>query len=107
MLPAKPECLRTAVENAVEDAMDVDNNSAHFIEEFPAEFGAGAVWGEGIPFFEKLREEQEKNESSRWGPFEDQDEWELARWLIKNVGQNQSDTFLNLNIVHSHLYFEV
>jgi hypothetical protein len=93
--PAEPECLRAAVKEGVDD----EKSSATFIEEFPANRGAGAVWGEEVPFFEKLRLDQEENESSRWGPFEDQDEWELAKWLIQNVGQNQTDTFLNLNIV--------
>ena len=32
------------------------------------------------------------------GPFRD-DEWELAKWLIKNVGHNQADTSLKLPIV--------
>lgn len=54
---------------------------------------AQAVWGEEVPFFEKLRREQEKSGTSKWGPFEDQDEWELAEWLIRNIGQKQMDAF--------------
>lgn len=86
---------------AVEDAEGKDEEPAYYIEEFPANLGAGAVWREEVPAFEKLRQEQEENGSSRWGPFEDQDEWELAEWLIRNVGQKQTDTLLNLNIVRS------
>jgi hypothetical protein len=96
--PVEPASLRAAVE----DAVDEDRSSTYFIEEFPAKFGAGAVWGEEIPFFEKVRQEQDANETSRWGPFEDQDEWELAQWLIRNAGQNQTNSFLNLKIVRSH-----
>jgi hypothetical protein len=92
--PAEPECPRAAVKEGV-----YDEQSSTFIEEFQANRGARAVWGEEVPFFEKLWLDQEENESSCWGPFEDQDEWELAKWLIWNVGQNQTDTFLNLNIV--------
>ena len=103
MLHAEPERLRTTVEKA----MDGDQNSAYFIDEFPANFGAGAVWGEEVPFFEKILQEQEESGSSRWGPFEDQDEWELAQWLIQNVGQNQNDKFLNLKIVGLNLCSEV
>ena len=85
MLHAKPERLRTTVEKAMDD----DQNSAYFIEEFPANFGAGAVRGEEVPFFEKVLQEQEESGSSRWGPFEDQDEWELAQWLIRNGGRTR------------------
>lgn len=74
------------------------------IEEFPPDLGAGAVWGEEVPFFEKLRLEQDSNGSLRCGPFEDHDEWELAQWLIGNTGQNQINAFLKLNIVNYHLF---
>ena len=79
--------------------------SAYYIQEFPPNLGAGAVWGEEVPFFEKLWQEPEQvqNGSSRWGPFDDQNEWELAQWLIRNIGHNQTNSFLNLNIVTSHL----
>ena len=32
-------------------------------------------------------------------PFADEDEWELVRWLMKNVGQKKADDFLKLPIV--------
>jgi len=98
MQHARPQRPRATVEDAEED----DVEFAHYIEEFPANLGAGAVWGEEVPFFEKIRLEQERNGTSPWGPFDDKDEWELAEWLIRNVGQKQTDAFLNLNIVRSH-----
>jgi hypothetical protein len=97
--PAQPRPFRVTVE----DADDENEESVHYVEEFPRNLGAGAIWGEEVPFFEKLRLEQLKSGTSQWGPFEDQDEWELAEWLIRNIGQKQTDTFLNLNIVRSHL----
>ena len=33
------------------------------------------------------------------GPFEDEDEWQLAKRLIQNIGQKQTDVFLKLPIV--------
>ncbi|KAF8808413.1 Zn-finger domain-containing protein [Phlegmacium glaucopus] len=95
MMPAQPQHPRATVE----DAKDKDEESAHYVEEFPPNLGAGAVWGEEVPFFEKIRQEQEKSKTSQWGPFDDQDEWELAQWLIRNVGQKQTDVFLNLNMI--------
>ena len=97
-IPGEPE----SVTLAVEDAEDATAGEAYYIEEFPDYLGAGAVWGEELPSFENLRRDQELNASSRWGPFEDQDEWELATWLVRNTGQNQINSFLNLKIVKSH-----
>ncbi|KAJ7882418.1 hypothetical protein B0H14DRAFT_3082501 [Mycena olivaceomarginata] len=33
------------------------------------------------------------------GPFADEEEWELAKWLIKNVGHNKTESFLKLPII--------
>ena len=80
---------------------DNEPESTYFIENFPEDLGAGAAWGEDVPFFEKLWREQQENGSSLWGPFEDQVEWDLAKWLIRNVGHKQINAFLNLHIVSS------
>ena len=87
------------VENSDDRSKDLE--STFFVEEFPAQSGAGAVWGEDVPLFERLWQEQVDEGSSRWTPFDDQDEWELAMWLIRNVGHNQITAFLNLNVVGS------
>jgi hypothetical protein len=50
-------------------------------------------------YFEMAREEQKKNGDSPWAPFKDEEEWELAQWLITNVGQNATDKYLKLPIV--------
>ncbi|KAG1872229.1 hypothetical protein F4604DRAFT_1881036 [Suillus subluteus] len=39
------------------------------------------------------------NDEGVWGPFKDEEEWQLAKWLIQNVGQNQTDKFLKLPII--------
>ncbi|KAK0220037.1 hypothetical protein IW262DRAFT_1461264 [Armillaria fumosa] len=36
------------------------------------------------------------------GPFKDDDEWELAKWLIKNMGHTAAEEFLKLPIIASH-----
>lgn len=75
MTPHDPEYHRPITNDAEDEGLD----SANYIQEFPTHLGAGAVWGEDIPFFEKLRQEQVQNKSSRWGPFEDQDECETRQ----------------------------
>ena len=71
----------------------------NYFEEYPSERKVGAAWGKDQPLFEQIQKEQQENGTSKWGPFKDEDEWELAEWLSKNVGQKQTDTFLKLNIV--------
>lgn len=67
----------------VEDAPEDDNMSQdHYIEEFPKERLAGATWGTSKLLFKSLNEEQKRDRTSCWGPFEDEDKWELAEWLI-------------------------
>ena len=102
VVPAEPEGVRPTVNEESEEATAGDG---YYIEAFPENLGAGAVWGEELPLFEMLRRDQELNGTSRWGPFEDQDEWELAMWLVRNTGQNQMNSFLNLNILNSNLFF--
>ncbi|KAG6827066.1 hypothetical protein H0H92_013335 [Tricholoma furcatifolium] len=78
----------------------VKPKTTYYIEDFPAQRKAGAVWGKDIPEFEKIRALLEADQTP-WGPFQDEDEWELAEWLNKNVGQTQTDSYLKLNIVRS------
>ena len=70
-----------------------------FIENFPEKNLAGATWGCHKSLFECIDEAQKSVGSSCWAPFEDEDEWQLAEWLIHNVGQKQTDSFLKLPIV--------
>ena len=69
-----------------------------YVEEFDPESLARATWGEGMPVFESLHLKQEQA-SSWWDPFKDEEEWELAEWLVDNLGQNQTNIFLKLPIV--------
>lgn len=62
--------------------------------------GAGSVLKEGITAFEKLRRKKEKKQRSLWAPFESQDEWQLAQWLLTSgLTQKAIDSFLKLHIV--------
>jgi len=82
----------------ITDNEDVDDGG-RYVENFPEECLAGATWGRCKPLFESLDDERLRDGRSRWAPFDDEDEWQLAEWLIRNVGQRQTDTFLKLPIV--------
>ena len=101
--PVQRDCLHVTVEHGMDN--EKESAATYFIEEFSADLGAGAVLGEDIPFFDKILRKQQEDGSSLWGPFEDQEEWDLAKWLIKNVGQKQINAVLNLKIIRSHWHF--
>jgi hypothetical protein len=58
--------------------------------------GAAEELGEGKTLFEEIRENQEAMCESPMAPFLDEEEWELARWLVKNVNQKATDEFLKM-----------
>ncbi|KAI0258067.1 hypothetical protein BC834DRAFT_799640, partial [Gloeopeniophorella convolvens] len=49
--------------------------------------------------FERRRREQGAMDLPLCHPFGNVEEWELARWIIKNIGQTQTDSLLALPIV--------
>ncbi|KIM76445.1 hypothetical protein PILCRDRAFT_43985, partial [Piloderma croceum F 1598] len=46
--------------------------------------------------FEEIRETQEAMCKPPMAPFLDEEEWELARWLVKNVTKTATDEFLKM-----------
>jgi hypothetical protein len=102
LLPRPPPPPQVELEpNPQPATVEVPNNGdgGRYIENFPEEYLAGATWGRCKPLFESLDEEQKKVGRSRWAPFEDEHDPRLAEWLIRNVGQKETDTFLKLPIV--------
>lgn len=98
------------VEAEASDGEERSSNRARMHEVVDEEWGghakfrrdydaAGRICGNAATVFESLREAKAERGESPWAPFEDEEEWELARWLMQNVGQNQTDTFLKLPIV--------
>jgi hypothetical protein len=49
--------------------------------------------------FEKICDKQKMEGLEPHAPFADEEEWELVKWLMKNVGQMKADNFLKLPIV--------
>lgn len=73
-----------------------------FVEPFPEEAKAGAIWGKARPNFQVFCDKGLGN--TDWSPFEDEEEWVLAEWMIQNIGQKQTDTFLKLPIVSEYSF---
>ncbi|KAJ7689553.1 hypothetical protein B0H17DRAFT_872490, partial [Mycena rosella] len=53
-------------------------------------------------FFETLREQQRDAGRAPWYPFESEDQWELARWLMTSgLSQKKTDSYLKLKTVRT------
>lgn len=84
----------------VEDIPDEDlYPKAHFAELLPGAIQAGAPIGEARLPFQQIRDEQVLRGYEIYGPFESEEKWELVKWLIKNVGHMQTESFLKLPII--------
>ncbi|KAJ7810956.1 Zn-finger domain-containing protein [Mycena olivaceomarginata] len=103
-----PSRRRVTVEEVPDEGDDYPSNFVRLAEEFPGDdkfpgcedyVGVGAeTLGKGKTVFERLREEQATSGSGRYEPFLDSDEWGLASWLSKHVGQTATDAYLKLPI---------
>ncbi|KDQ52229.1 hypothetical protein JAAARDRAFT_198407 [Jaapia argillacea MUCL 33604] len=92
----------------IEDAEDEGDNpyGTHYVIPFPNPVGV-RIWEEATSF-ERIAREQKKSGGHPWGEFANEDEWELAEFLIKTVGQVQTDKFLKLPIIsqRAHLSYK-
>ncbi|KAG1890596.1 uncharacterized protein F5891DRAFT_1131630 [Suillus fuscotomentosus] len=51
--------------------------------------------------FERFQEYKECMGKDKWAPFDGGEEWGLAEWLVKNLGQTRTDEFLKLPITQN------
>lgn len=72
---------------------------ARWTEDPEEDLYAGATYGPGKTAFEIIHDEEILKGGVVLGPFRDDDEWQLAKWLIKHVGHTATEEFLNLSIV--------
>lgn len=97
-LPSSPEPERVDRRARIEEDEDEEaGDQSHWIEDYPEP--AGIAGKHVLSYFEEIRAKQKENGEESWAPFADQEEWELAQWLIMNVGQNVTDKYLKLPIV--------
>jgi len=99
---AQPTCAHpsTARRTTVEDALDEEQVDPMVYQEHPRP--SGRSHGQAHTRWERIHDERLGGGQSRWGGFRNQDEWELARWMMKcGVSQTEIDKFLKLPIVSS------
>ncbi|KAJ6562937.1 hypothetical protein B0H10DRAFT_2116493, partial [Mycena sp. CBHHK59/15] len=81
---------------------EVEDEDDRWTQDFPEAFEAGAVLEACKTQLEKLRDEQKAAGRVPWEPFESEDEWELARWLMTSgISLKKTDEFLKLTKVRT------
>ena len=68
-----------------------------FVEVYPCPVGIPT--GPGKSSFQCLRDIQVQEGKGDHLPFANKEEWELAQWLSRQVGQKAIDEYLKLSIV--------
>ena len=79
---------------------EVNRTYGRFFESFE---GSGAAFHMESNTFEDYHHQHEKSKMKKYAPFMDEEEWDLAAWMMKHLGQNQIDKFLKMPIVCGHL----
>ena len=89
----KPEPAENQHQSKRARVEEVDDEETYprYAKEFPT---SAKVFGDGKTAFEEIFREQTVKGESPWAPFADKDEWELVRWLVKNVNQQATEEFL-------------
>ncbi|KAJ7271419.1 hypothetical protein B0H12DRAFT_1008573, partial [Mycena haematopus] len=83
--PRPPKRRRATVED-VEDEDDI------WVQDFPQKSGAGKPGAKCETPFEKHFREQKQEGQQPWHPFQSEEEWNLARWLMTSgVSQSKRD----------------
>ncbi|KAI0318158.1 hypothetical protein OF83DRAFT_1171371 [Amylostereum chailletii] len=88
--PQPNKCVRT-------ETPDLDYADCRFRESYPELAGVKIKMGQTK--FEKW--EDERNANTRWAPFHNEKEWKLAEWVVKVLGQKETDEFLKLEQVRA------
>ncbi|EIW79697.1 hypothetical protein CONPUDRAFT_43595, partial [Coniophora puteana RWD-64-598 SS2] len=84
-----------------EEVEDEDHIREHFVRSYPGVVASGL--GIAKTMFDDLRDQQTALGLEPWAPFENDQEWELAKWLVNRVGKSAIDEFLKLPIARARL----
>ncbi|KAG1767064.1 Zn-finger domain-containing protein [Suillus placidus] len=90
--PAAPKHRRVTIEEVE------DEDHTQYFEQCA---GAGQTLREGQTGFERFQQYKEGMGEDQWAPFYDGEEWGLAEWLVKSLGQTRTDDFLKLPITQN------
>ncbi|KAI0694129.1 hypothetical protein BC835DRAFT_1415509 [Cytidiella melzeri] len=63
----------------------------------------GSILRESPTAFEHIQDSNILKVGEAFGPFKDKEEWDLAAWMLKNIGHTAGDEFLKLPIIQNKL----
>jgi hypothetical protein len=95
--PPSKKRLSTRKGLVVVEDIDDDEPTQRFAEPYPGK--VAEALGMGKTAFEDLLAEQQASLQDPYSPFADEEEWGLARWMMKRVNQEGIDEYLKLPIV--------
>ncbi|KAI0690630.1 hypothetical protein BC835DRAFT_1280656 [Cytidiella melzeri] len=99
-LDADPDAQPPApISHVSTDETVLHDSAPRYAQPSPPHLAAGASFGTGRTGFEKIRDKQIWRGEKVWGSFDSEEDWELAKWLVTNVGHAQAESFLKLGIV--------
>jgi len=82
----------------VEEVENEDEDDVgRYTEEYPGHIAT--TLGMDKTKCKKIQDGQMMEGLEPHAPFTNEDEWELVKWLMKNVGQIKADNFLKMHIV--------
>lgn len=74
------------------------DDNVRYRQDYP--HAAGLTKGQGLGTFQKLRAQQMQQNIPPWAPFESEEEWEMARWMMTSgISQKKMNAFLKLKTV--------
>ena len=79
----------------VEDVPD-ESEITRLIERYPHK--VAEILQKGETCFEQWERDRKEKQESEWAPFANEADWELAFWLVTNIGHNQIEEFLKLSL---------
>ncbi|KAI6022608.1 hypothetical protein EDC04DRAFT_2900778 [Pisolithus marmoratus] len=94
----KPKSRHASVEDDIEDGTSPANVGC-FAEQYAGI--AAQIFSSWPTVFEEMEKAKYRNCRSQWSPFQSEEEWDLACFLMKNVGQTKIDEFLKLSLIHA------
>ncbi|KAG2150669.1 uncharacterized protein EDB93DRAFT_1083873 [Suillus bovinus] len=97
--PPAPKSQHVTVED-VADKGEVVEGGGHYFKQCS---DGGWALREGETEFERYQKYKEGMGEDKWAPFSAREEWGLAEWLVKSLGQTRTNEFLKLPITRNRM----
>ncbi|KAJ7235026.1 hypothetical protein B0H12DRAFT_1076218 [Mycena haematopus] len=83
---------------------EVEDEDERWVQPFDEKHYAASTIRPCKTEFQRTKARQQKEKQAPWYPFESEDEWELARWLMTSgVSQTKTDEYLKLKVVRERI----